>query len=64
MTNNNMMDNVNEIIKSSENRNVEEVINNDINKQQDDFKKKLLEKRRKSALSELGDNSSQNNSVK
>lgn len=63
MTNNNAMENVTEMIKSSEKRNLDDVINNDINKQQDDFKKKLQEKRRKSALSEIGDTSSVNKSV-
>lgn len=63
MTNNNSMQNVNEIIKSSENRKLDDVINNDINKQQDDFKRKLEEKRRKSAFSEIGDNSSLNKSI-
>ena len=63
MTNNNTMENVTEMIKSSENRNLDQVINNDIYKQQDDFKKKLVEKRRKSALSEIVDTSSLNKSV-
>jgi hypothetical protein len=58
-----MMDDINEIIKSSENRNVEEVINNDINKQQDVFKKKLFEKRTKSSISEIEDNYPLNQSV-
>lgn len=57
------MENVTEMIKNSENRKLDEVINYDINKQQDDFKKKLEEKRRKSALSEKGDNSSLNKSI-
>jgi len=56
------MENVTEMIKSSENRNLNDVINSDINKQQDDFKKKLEDKRRKSALSEIGDASSMNKS--
>ncbi len=63
MSNINMMDDINEIIKSSENRNVEEVINNDINKQQDVFKKKLFEKRTKSSISEIEDNYPLNQSV-
>jgi len=63
MTNNNTIENVNEMIKTSENRKLDEVINNDINKQQDDFRRKLEEKRRKSALSEIGDNNSLNKSL-
>lgn len=63
MTNNIVMENLTEMIKSSENRNLDDVINNDIHKQQDDFKKKLQEKRRKSALSEMGDTSSLNKPV-
>ena len=63
MTNSNMMENVTEIIKISEKTNVNDVINSDLNKQQDDFKKKLMEKRRKSALSEIGDNANVNRSV-
>lgn len=57
------MENVTEMIKTSEKRNLNEAINSDINKQHDDFKKKLEEKRRKSALSEIGDASSLNKSI-
>lgn len=61
MTTNNT-DNVNQIIEKSENNNtnINDVINIDLNKQQDDFKKKLLEKRRKTAKSDIGDNISIN----
>lgn len=63
MSNNNK-ESVQEIMKSSENNNINAVISNDLNKQKDDFKKKLTEKRRKSALSEIGDSSSVNYMVK
>ena len=63
MSNNNK-ESVQEIMKSSENNNINAVISNDLDKQKDDFKKKLTEKRRKSALSEIGDSSSVNYMVK
>jgi hypothetical protein len=46
------------LIKSSQDTpNFTELINDEINKQQEDFKKKLMEKKKKSTISEMGDNS-------
>jgi len=50
--NNNNSENVKNIInKSDKSKEINEVINGDLNKQQEDFRKKLDEKKRRSLLS-------------
>ena len=54
---------VKNIMQNNEGNNVKEIVNDDLDKQRDEFKKKLMEKRRKTKLDAEDNSTNPSNSV-